>query len=35
MTTGTSLDELAAALKQAGAVEVSCWVMARTLPPGN
>lgn len=35
MTTGTSLDELAATLKQAGAVEVSCWVVARTLPPGN
>lgn len=33
MTTGTSLDELATALKQAGAVEVSCWVVARTLPP--
>ncbi len=35
MTTGTSLDELAAALKQAGALEVSCWVVARTLPPGD
>jgi ComF family protein len=32
MTTGTSLDELAAALKRAGAREVSCWVAARTLP---
>ena len=35
MTTGTSLDELAATLKQAGACEVSCWVVARTLPPGG
>jgi ComF family protein len=35
MTTGTSLDELAATLKQAGALEVSCWVVARTLPPGS
>lgn len=35
MTTGTSLDELAAALKRAGAREVSCWVAARTLPPGD
>ena len=35
MTTGTSLDELAATLKQAGAHEVSCWVVARTLPPGD
>jgi ComF family protein len=33
MTTGTSLDELAATLKRAGAREVSCWVVARTLPP--
>lgn len=35
MTTGTSLDELAATLKRAGAREVSCWVAARTLPPGG
>lgn len=35
MTTGTSLDELAATLKLAGAQEVSCWVVARTLAPGN
>jgi ComF family protein len=35
MTTGTSLDELAATLKQAGAREVSCWVVARTLAPDN
>lgn len=32
MTTGTSLDELAATLKRAGAREVACWVVARTLP---
>ncbi|MBT9566889.1 MAG: ComF family protein [Thiobacillus sp.] len=32
MTTGTSLDELAATLKRAGAREVSCWVVARALP---
>ncbi len=35
MTTGTSLDELAATVKRAGAREVSCWVAARTLPPGT
>ena len=35
MTTGTSLDELAATLKRAGAAEVACWVVARTLPPGD
>lgn len=35
MTTGTSLDELAATLKQAGALEVETWVVARTLPPGD
>lgn len=35
MTTGTSLDELAATLKRAGAREVSCWVTARALPPGE
>ncbi|MFZ5574933.1 MAG: double zinc ribbon domain-containing protein [Pseudomonadota bacterium] len=35
MTTGTSLDELAAALKRAGAAEVDCWVVARALPPGE
>lgn len=32
MTTGASLNELAKALKQAGASEVSTWVVARTLP---
>ncbi|MDP1643918.1 MAG: double zinc ribbon domain-containing protein [Thiobacillus sp.] len=35
MTTGTSLDELAKTLKQAGALEVETWVVARTLPPGE
>jgi ComF family protein len=35
MTTGTSLDELAATLKRAGAREVTCWVVARTPPPGD
>jgi ComF family protein len=35
MTTGTSLEELAATLKQAGAREVHCWVVARTLLPGD
>jgi ComF family protein len=35
MTTGTSLDELAKTLKQAGALEVETWVVARTLPPGD
>jgi len=35
MTTGTSLDEVAATLKRAGAREVSCWVVARALPPGG
>lgn len=31
MTTGSSLNELAATLKRAGASEVSCWVVARAL----
>jgi ComF family protein len=31
MTSGSSLNELAATLKKAGAVEVECWVMARAL----
>jgi ComF family protein len=35
MTTGTSLDELAKTLKQAGAAEVEAWVVARTLPHGE
>jgi ComF family protein len=32
MTTGASMGELARALKQSGAREVSAWVVARTLP---
>ncbi|MBU0689271.1 MAG: ComF family protein [Gammaproteobacteria bacterium] len=32
MTTGASIDALATLLKQAGAKEVSAWVVARTLP---
>lgn len=32
MTTGTSLNELAKSLRQAGAREISVWVIARTLP---
>ncbi len=35
MTTGASIGELARALKQAGASEVSAWVVARTLPHGH
>jgi ComF family protein len=35
MTTGTSLDELAKMLRQAGAESVETWVVARTLPPGD
>jgi ComF family protein len=35
MTTGASIGELARALKQAGAREVSAWVVARTLPHGH
>lgn len=31
MTTGTSLDELAKTLKAAGATQVECWIVARTL----
>jgi ComF family protein len=33
MTTGATLDEVAGALKAAGAVRVVNWVVARTLPP--
>ena len=33
MTTGATLDELAATLKAAGAAEVVNWVLARTPPP--
>jgi predicted amidophosphoribosyltransferase len=32
MTTGASLNELAATVKKAGAVHVECWLVARTLP---
>lgn len=32
MTTGTTLNELSQALLEAGATEVSAWVVARTLP---
>jgi ComF family protein len=30
MTSGASLNELAKIAKQAGAIEVTCWVLART-----
>jgi len=33
MTTGATLDAVAAALKRAGAARVVNWVVARTLPP--
>jgi ComF family protein len=33
MTTGATLDEIAAALKRAGAGRVVNWVLARTAPP--
>lgn len=32
MTTGASLNALATSIKAAGAAEVGCWVVARTLP---
>ncbi len=32
MTTGASLNALAASVKKAGANQVECWVIARTLP---
>jgi predicted amidophosphoribosyltransferase len=32
MTTGATLDEIAATLKRAGAVHVENWVVARTFP---
>ena len=35
MTSGASLNELALALRRAGAREVSAWVIARTLPHGG
>ena len=34
LTTGATLSELAATLKKRGAVSVSAWVFARTLPHG-
>ena len=34
MTTGSTLDEIAATLKRAGAARVVNWVVARTPPPG-
>ncbi|MBI2748098.1 MAG: ComF family protein [Burkholderiales bacterium] len=33
MTTGATLDEVAATLKRAGAAHVAGWVVARTFPP--
>jgi ComF family protein len=33
MTTGATLDEIAATLKRAGAARVENWVIARTFPP--
>jgi ComF family protein len=33
MTTGATLDEIAATLKRAGAARVENWVVARTAPP--
>lgn len=35
LTSGASLNELAQALRQAHASEVSAWVIARTLPPSG
>lgn len=35
MTTGATLEELAATLKRAGAARVVNWVVARTAPPAN
>lgn len=35
MTSGATLGELARTLKQAGALAVECWVIARALPPGR
>ena len=32
MTTGATLNELSRTLKNSGAIEVSAWVVARTLP---
>ena len=35
MTTGATLDEIAATLKRAGAARVVNWVVARTFPPAH
>lgn len=35
MTTGATLDEIAATLKRAGAARVVNWVIARTFPPAG
>jgi ComF family protein len=35
MTTGATLAEAARVLRHAGAAHVECWVVARTLPPGE
>jgi predicted amidophosphoribosyltransferase len=35
MTTGATLAEASRALLAAGALSVECWVVARTLPPGE
>ena len=35
MTTGATLEAVAAALKRAGAARVTNWVVARTLPPAD
>jgi ComF family protein len=35
MTTGATLAEAARTLLRAGAADVECWVVARTLPPGS
>lgn len=35
MTTGATLDEIAATLKRAGAAYVENWVVARTFPPAS
>ena len=35
MTTGATLDEIAATLKRAGAARVVGWVVARTFPPAD
>jgi len=35
MTTGATLAEATRTLLRAGAADVECWVVARTLPPGS